>query len=239
MIEPVEREIHKSTNKVNNWTLHDGCKTTTSLDQTKYTWQLDLTLFGHVATWLESQNLVQTSHQTQWNQHKGEIAKLKDIVAIEACQGKLWHAFILSHNGDAHATVCIHIPDIFKIFAKFFLFITHYVLAVQVSISVHLLLPGLLVLMLKVSGSLSLWTWLSVLALYLLLSAFRSLCCSLDLPWFWISGSLAPLVGCGCGTECCGWQVRTVSGMVGRGEHYSTCILLQLVPEYIFLIIEL
>ena len=60
--------------------------------------------------------------------------------------------------------------------------------------SAPLVWPGLsmslLVLMFKVSGSLALWTWLSVLALHLLLlSAFRSLCCSLDLPWFWIPGS--------------------------------------------------
>src|SRR5882762_4028272 len=48
-------------------------------------------------------------------------------------------------------------------------------LAVQVSLCLlPLVWPGLsmslLVLMLKVSGSLALWTWLSVLALYLLLS---------------------------------------------------------------------
>ena len=193
------------------------------MDQTKYTWQLDLTLFGHVATWLESQNLVQTSHQTQWNQHKGEIAKLKDIVAIEACQGKLWHAFILSHNGDAHATVCIHIPDIFKIFAKFFLFITHYVLAVQVSLSVHLLLPGLLVLMLKVSGSLSLWTWLSVLALYLLLSVclqvpvlFHGFTLVLD-PWIpWLVRVVEQYV--------VGDKLGLLLGWWGGGRHYSTCM---------------
>ena len=67
--------------------------------------------------------------------------------------------------------MAMHMPQhIFtKIFAKFFLLI-HPLLAVQVSLSVCLLWPGLLVLMLKVSGSLALWTWLSVPALNLLLS---------------------------------------------------------------------
>ena len=72
-------------------------------------------------------------------------------------------------------------------FRKFFLLVIHYLL----SKAAPLVWPGLsMVLMLKVSGSLALWTWLSVLALCCCcLSAFRSLCCSLDLPWFWILGS--------------------------------------------------
>src|SRR5882762_5244343 len=67
------------------------------------------------------------------------------------------------------------IPDIFKNFTKFFLLVTHYFLLSK-SPSVPFLWCGLvlpmslLVLMLKVSGTLALWTWLSVLALYLLLS---------------------------------------------------------------------
>ena len=32
------------------------------------------------------------------NQHKGEIAKSRDIVMIEACWGRLWNAFIFSHR---------------------------------------------------------------------------------------------------------------------------------------------
>src|SRR5882762_6619074 len=60
-------------------------------------------------------------------------------------------------------------------FHKFFLLVTHYFLLSK-SPSVPFLWCGLvlsmtlLVLMLKVTGTLALWTWLSVLALYLLLS---------------------------------------------------------------------
>ena len=59
-----------------------------------------------------------------------------------------------------------YIPDIFKIFAKFFLLITHYLLSKSPSLSASF---GLVYWFLY-SRSLALWTWLSVLALYLLLS---------------------------------------------------------------------
>ena len=65
-----------------------------------------------------------------------------------------------------HPTARIYI---FKNFAKFFLLVTHYLLSKSPFLWPGLSM-GLLVLMLKVSGSLALWTWLSVLALYLLLS---------------------------------------------------------------------
>ena len=58
--------------------------------------------------------------------------------------------------------------------------------------SAPLVWPGLsMVLMLKVSGSLALWTWWFVLALYLLsvLSACLQVPVLLSGPWFWIPGS--------------------------------------------------
>jgi len=83
---------------------------------------------------------------------------------------------------------------------------------------------SLLVLMLKVSGSLALWTWLSVLALYLLLPV------CLQVPVL-LSGSTLVL------DPWLPWLVRVVEqyvvgdklglllGWQGGGGHYSTCIL--------------
>src|SRR5882762_5242786 len=82
--------------------------------------------------------------------------------------------FTKSKNQNKMVRQC-RIPDIFKNFTKFFLLVTHYFLLSK-SPSVPFLWCGLvlsmclLVLMLKVSGTLALWTWLSFLALYLLLS---------------------------------------------------------------------
>jgi hypothetical protein len=66
----------------------------------------------------------------------------------------------------------MYIPNIFEIFPKFFLLVTHYLLSKSPYVCFLWcgLSMSLLVLMLKVSGSLALWTCLSVLALYLLLS---------------------------------------------------------------------
>ena len=116
-----------------------------------------------------------------------------------------------------HATARIYI---FKIFVSSF-FSSPTTCCLRLTMSAPLVWPGLsMVLMLKVSGSLALWTWLSVLALCCCcLSAFRSLCCSLDLPWFWIPGSPGWL------ELCCRWQVRAVIGWQGGGGDYSTCIL--------------
>ena len=79
--------------------------------------------------------------------------------------------------------------------------------------------------MLKVSGSLALWTWLSVLALYLLLSV----CLQVSVL---LSGSTLVL------DPWLLWLVRVVEQYVvgdklglllgwweGGGGHYSTCIL--------------
>ena len=32
------------------------------------------------------------------NQHEGKRAKLRDMVAVEACQGRLWNTYIFSHR---------------------------------------------------------------------------------------------------------------------------------------------
>ena len=77
----------------------------------------------------------------------------------------------------------------YKIFTKFFLLITHYLL----SKSPSLFASFGLVYWFLCSRSLALWLC-GLGCLFLLcscscLSAFRSLCCSLDLPWFWIPGS--------------------------------------------------
>jgi len=103
------------------------------------------------------------------------------------------------------------IPDIFKNFTKFFLLTTHYFLLSK-SPSVPFLWCGLvlsmslLVLMLKVSGTLALWTWLSVLALYLLLSVCLQVPVLLSgstlvldpwLPCSWLVGYSYGTVYCG------------------------------------------
>ena len=112
-----------------------------------------------------------------------------------------------------------YIPDIFKKIANFFFLITHYLLVKSPSLSASCNL----VFWFLCSRSLALWTWLSVLALYLLLSVclqvpvlFHGFTLVLD-PWIpWLVRVVEQYV--------VGDKLGLLLGWWGGGRHYSTCM---------------
>ena len=127
------------------------------------------------------------------NRNEGEIAKSRWLRRIEG-DSKIQNISSSNSQNQFFETKMVqqwqctcHIFT--KIFTKFFLLITHYLL----SKSPSLFTSFGLVYWFLCSRSLAFWLCepgcLFLLWTCSCLSAFRSLCCSLDPPWFWVPGS--------------------------------------------------
>jgi len=138
---------------------------------------------------IKQQVKIDTSQIEAIEAHRGlsrEIVKYKTF--------PLWiHKIIFSKPKWYDSCGGTYIPYIFKIFPQFFL-VTHYLLSKPPYVC--FLWCGLVypwVYWFLCSRSLALWHCgpgcLLLLCTCCCLSAFRSLFCSLDLPWFWIPGS--------------------------------------------------